>query len=231
MTTEGHEVLEPRIPPLTDSERERLRKMAAELGSARKAARRGTWITLGAFIVVLWIATLLTSDISALWATLSWLVIGGLLALWIRRDLRRDFGHVRAMQGAIESALVRGEAESYDVVARGYVEFEEFEDEGACWAFDLGDGRIVFVTGQVYYREEDFPSHDFSIVCPLDETGRPVDEWLEKRGAAMPPARVIPADAKWELAESIPEHLGVIRADLGRLEEALAGKATGGARR
>jgi hypothetical protein len=39
------------------------------------------------------------------------------------------------------------------------------------------------------------------------------------------PVRVIPADVKWELADGIPGHLGVIRAELDRLEEVLAGRA------
>jgi hypothetical protein len=214
--------LEPRIRPLTDAERARLRRLARELGALQKTGRRGMWLTLGGAVLVLWILTLLASDAPAVWITLFWLATGLLLALWVGRDLRKDTAHLPAATASIESALERGEAASHDVVARAYVEFEEAEDEGACWAFDLGDGRIVFVTGQEYYREDRFPSHDFSIVEPLDEWGRPAHEWIEKRGAAAAPTRVIPAAVKWELADAIPEHLGVIRAELERLEDVLA---------
>lgn len=185
------------------------------------------WIALGAVVLALWIVTLLAADAPAVWVTLFWLAIGAVLAVWLGSDLRNQTAHLRAVTASIESALERGEAASYDIVVRAYAEFEEAEDEGACWAFDLGDGRIVFVTGQEYYREDRFPSHDFSIVEPLDESGRPVHEWIEKRGEAVPPARVIPADVKWKLADAIPGHLGVIRAELERLEDVLASRPPG----
>jgi hypothetical protein len=219
------DTLEPRIRPLTDADRARLRRLVGELRARRHTARRGTWIVLAAVLLVLWLLTLLAADAPAAWITLFWLAAGAVLALWLGRDLRRETAHVPAVTASIESALERGEAASYDIVACAYVEFEEFEDEGACWAFDLGDGRVVFVIGQEYYREDRFPSHDFSIVEPLDERGRPAHEWIEKRGEAVAPVRVIPADVKWELADGIPGHLGVIRAELDRLEEVLAGRA------
>lgn len=221
---EQSETLEPRIRPLTQDERARLRDHARELVAYRRTARRGTWYALAAVVLALWIITLLASDAPAVWVTLAWLAIGAMLAVWMGRDLKNQTAHVRTVTASIESALERGEAASYDIVARAYAEFEEFEDEGACWAFDLGDGRIVFVIGQAYYREDRFPSHDFSIVAPLDESGRPAHEWIEKRGEAVPPARVIPADVKWELADAIPEHLGVVRAELERLEEVLGAR-------
>lgn len=224
---ERTDTLEPRIRPLTDAERARLRRRARELVAYRETARRGTWIALAAVVLVLWILTLLASDAPALWVTLFWLATGGALALWLGRDQRKETAHLPAVTASIESALERGEAASYDIVASAYIEFEEAEDEGACWAFDLGDGRIVFVVGPQYYREDRFPSHDFSIVEPLDEWGRPADEWIEKRGEAVPPARVIPADVKWKLADAIPGHLGVIRAELDRLEDALASRPPG----
>ena len=222
---EPTDTLEPRIRPLTDAERVHLRRLVHELQARREAARRGTWIALAAGVLVLWIVTLLASDAPAVWVTLFWLAAGAVLAVWLGRDLRRETAHLPAVTASIESALERGEAASSDIVARAYVEFEEVEDEGACWAFDLGDGRIVFIVGQEYYREDRFPSHDFSIVEPLDERGRSAHEWIEKRGDAAAPARVIAADVKWKLADGIPGHLGVIRAELDRLEDVLAERA------
>lgn len=121
----------------------------------------------------------------------------------------------------MESALRRDEAENFDIVAEAYAEFEEVEDEGACYAFDLGDGRMVFLAGQQFYPSARFPSLDFSVVYPLDEDGRSADMWLEKRGRATEPDRVIPAAVKWELADRIPEPLKVVWGSLVTVEEDL----------
>ena len=121
----------------------------------------------------------------------------------------------------MESALRRNEAHSFDIEAVAYAELEEWEDEGACWAFDLGDGRIVFLTGQEFYPSARFPSLDFSVVYPLTEDGDSMDMWLEKRGATVPPAEVLPARLKPELAGRLPEALEVVSGSLDDLEELL----------
>jgi hypothetical protein len=121
----------------------------------------------------------------------------------------------------MESALRRDEAESFDIAADAYAEFEEVEDEGACYAFDLGDGRIVFLTGQQFYPSSRFPSLDFSVVYPLDEDGGSADMWIEKRGPATEPARVVPASVKWDMAERIPQPLEVVRGTLEDVEGSL----------
>jgi len=51
------------------------------------------------------------------------------------------------------------------------VEFEEEEDEDACYAFQLDGGRILFVAGQSYYRSARFPNTDFSLVGLYDKEG------------------------------------------------------------
>lgn len=170
---------------------------------------------------VLWFLTLLASDVAWPLVTVFWLVLGGLIYLWVLRDLRKELGHLPEMVSSMEGALRRDEVESFDVVAEGYAELEEVEDEGACYGFDLGDETIVFLVGQQFYPSARFPSLDFSVVYPLDESGRSADMWIEKRGDAVPPDRVIPAPVKWELAERIPEPLELVRGTLDRVEEAL----------
>lgn len=113
-------------------------------------------------------------------------------------------------------------AEVSRIEAVGYAEFEEVADEGACWAFDLGDGRVVFLVGQQFYPSARFPSLDFSVVYPLAEDGASADMWIEKRGDVVSPDRVIPAEVKWELFEEwFPEPLDVVHGGLARLEESL----------
>jgi len=52
------------------------------------------------------------------------------------------------MAAGLQSALKKNAAEVYDVKSRAFAEFEEVEDEGACYAFELFDARLVFITGQ-----------------------------------------------------------------------------------
>jgi hypothetical protein len=116
----------------------------------------------------------------------------------------------------LESALMRNEADVFDIRAAAFVELEEVEDEGACYAFDLGDGRIAFLSGQEFYPGARFPSLDFSLVYVLDEEDRTADMLMEKRGPRAAPERRIPATVKWEL--DIPESLSVMIGSLDDLE-------------
>ena len=170
---------------------------------------------------ILWLSTLLAADAPWPLVTLFWLVFGSLLYVWVRRDLRNETAHLHAMASSMESALRRDESESFDIVAEAYAEFEEVEDEGACYAFDLGDGRLVFLSGQQFYPSARFPSLDFSVVFPLDEDGRSADMWIEKRGPAVGPDRVIPGAVKWELAGRLPESLEMVQGRLDAVEESL----------
>jgi len=212
------ETLAPGTRALRPAERRLLSRKAGALRS-RASAAPGV-VRVGATGTgILWLLTLLASDEHWLVVTLFWIVVGGGIVLWLLRDARRNAAHLRAMARAAESALEADRAEVYDFRARAFAELEEYEDEGACFAFDLGDGRLAFVVGQRFYPEARFPSLDFSLVHPLDGEGAPVDEWIEKRGRRAEPDRVIPAAVKREL--EIPEHLGVVRGSLERLEEIL----------
>lgn len=212
------ETLEPRLRPLRPSERRLLSARARELRS-RSADAPKVFLLGKAIFGVLWLLTLLASDASWVVITLFWIVVGGTIILWLWWDVRKNLEHVRRTARRMRAALEHDRAEVYDIEARGYADFEEFEDEGACYAFDVGDGRLVFLAGQQFYPAARFPSLDFSLVRLLDPEGAPVDGWIEKRGERAEPDRVIPADVKWEL--EIPDSLGVVRGTLERLEEVL----------
>lgn len=213
--------LEHTLRPLTGPERQRLEERLQDLRRSARAGALGPIAVAGAAAAVLWALTLLASDASWVVVTVFWAAAGALLALRVRHDQRSAGRALEAMAAQMESAVRRGEAEVYDIRARRYLAFEEVEDEGACWAFELGGGRVVFLTGQEMYAAPGFPSLDFSLVHPLDEGGRAADLWIEPRGEPVPPARVVPADVKLRLADALPGHLEVVSADLDRLEESL----------
>jgi hypothetical protein len=99
------------------------------------------------------------------------------------------------------------------------VEFEEEEDEGACYAFQLDGGGILFVAGQSYYSSARFPNTDFSLVGLYDKDGSCLDELIHKRGRKLAPSRIIPAELKKRMF--IPQHLHTVEGNLVDLERVL----------
>ena len=186
--------------------------------SGRRATSASLWVGLGT-IVLLWALTLIASDSPALIVTAFWLVVGAAIILAVRRSMQADGRQLQAVAAGLESALRRNLAEVYDIRATGFVEFEEIEDEGACYAFELPGDRLVFLQGQEFYGTAGFPSLDFSLVMPLDEAGRRVDMFIEKRGRKATPQRLLSAALKRDL--EIPDDLELVSGTLERIEERL----------
>ena len=151
------------------------------LGRGRRTSKLYLPIT-AAIIFVLWLVTILVADAPWFVITVFWLVAGLVLALWVARDAKKDAAQLQSMAQRLRSALKKNAADVYDVQAKSFAEFEEIEDEGACYAFELEDGRALFISGQEFYPGAKFPSLDFSLVYFLDENGQTVDMQIEKRG-------------------------------------------------
>ena len=212
-------ILEPSQRPLTGAE---IRLLKSRLESLRVRGRRavsaGLWIGL-CVIVLLWAVTMFVSDAPAIVITGFWIVVGIVIVWWVGRDLKSDSRTMDEFAAALESAVHRNLAEVYDIRATGFVAFEEVEDEGACYAFQLEGDRLVFLQGQEFYETARFPSLDFSLVCPLDHLGRQVHMFIDNRGPKAEPQRRVPADIKWAL--EFPEDLEVVDGTLDRVEELL----------
>jgi hypothetical protein len=206
-------VLDASRRPLTETERRVIRaKIRSLTATGRRASRVYLPIACGV-VLVLWFLTLMASDAPWLVVTAFWLVVGGGITLWVRRDMRKHAGQLEGIARGLESALRRNAADVYDVRASSFAVLEEIEDEGACYVFQLEGDRLVFIAGQEFYEAARFPSHDFSLVYILDEHGRRVDMFIDKRGAKAAPARTIPAVVKRKL--DVPAHLEV---HIGRIE-------------
>jgi hypothetical protein len=145
-----------------------------------------------------------------------WFLICTSLALWSYLSARRDLAR---RVNRFEEALRRNEAIEVRVQSTKMVEFEEEEDEGACYAFQLDGGRVLFVAGQSYYSSARFPNTDFSLVGLYDKDGGCLDELIEKRGRKLLPLRVIPAELKKKMF--IPEHLHTVEGNLADVERLL----------
>ena len=89
----------------------------------------------------------------------------------------------------------------------------------ASYAFDDDGTSSVFINGQEFYEDDDFPNSDFSMIELLGTSGMAVDVLLLKRGRTLRAERVIPASVKDAL--ELPQHLEVVPAPLERVESAL----------
>jgi hypothetical protein len=197
-------------------------KIRGLIARGRRASRLAFPIS-GGVVFLLWLWTVLSSDAPWLIVTLFWLIVGAALTLWVRRDMRKDAGSFERMVHDLESALRRNAADVYDIRARALAAFEEIEDEGPCYAFELEGNRLVFITGQEFYEGARFPSLDFSLVYVLDEHDRTVDMFIDKRGAKTAPARTIPAASKRVL--DVPNHLEVRPGRIDNVEASLTPSA------
>ncbi len=216
-------VLESRQRPLKAAEARLLRARARSLRRrGQRAASVGLWTGLST-IALLWALTLVASDAPVLVITAFWLVAGTVIISWVRHSLGADSRTLDAVADGLESALRRNCALVYDIRASGFVLFDEVEDEGACYAFQLIDkSEIIFLSGQEFYEQPRFPSLDFALVFPLDEADRRVDMLIQKHGSKADPRRRIAASVKRTL--NIPEDLQIVTGALDDVEERLQDK-------
>ncbi len=202
---------------LTAAER---RLLFARISRQRAIRRRAFLRSLSVSLIgstVLCVLTLLASTDSRVLIVMFWLALAICMAFWIGLEARRA-----AARGIrrLESAVRADRADAVRISSSQCLQFQEVEDEGACWAFETAENEAVFVVGQDFYPSARFPSTDFSLIEILSEDGGVVDLIIQNDGAKLEPIRVIPASKKSSLR--IPEHLGVVRSSLAELEEALA---------
>jgi hypothetical protein len=207
------------VRPLSEAERQRLDRNARALERQAARARRAALPTGAAVVGILWVATLVASD--APWPVITgfWLIVGTLLVWWVGRSFAAEGADIGGIAAALRDARENGEAEEVRIRATALVELEEVEDEGACWGFQVGERRMVFLCGQEFYATGAFPSLDMTLVHPLSSKSRPVDVWIKTNGPKATPDRTIPADRKWTL--EVPGHLDEVEAVVGTLEEDL----------
>ena len=201
---------------LTPQEREHL---GARLLNAQRESRTTMTKTAVSSILVCGALALLTSAASdaPLWSiVLFWAGATMVFTLWIGIPWHRD---AKQQVDWLADALRTDRVRVVRIVSPRVIEFEEEEDEGACYAFEHGPESSVFIVGQEFYEDDDFPNSDFSLIELLGSHGSPVDVLVEKTGRKLTPERVIAAKAKHMM--EIPEHLSVIEAPLDLIEQEL----------
>jgi hypothetical protein len=94
-------------------------------------------------------------------------MVGGTFALMRFRGYRerqRLRRHMLAHRQRLAEELESGQVHVITCQPSRIIEREEFEDEGAFWIFDGGDGRYLAICGQEYYETPRFPSAHFEVV-------------------------------------------------------------------
>jgi hypothetical protein len=165
---------------------------------------------------VLMVLTLVASDAPVIVVIGFWVVMIAVFTVWLGMPGRRlMLDQVQILQDALHGNRARERR----LQSNRVVEFEEVEDEGACYAFGHDGGSSIFVIGQEFYEDEDFPNSDFSMIELLGASGKPIDVLLTKRGRKLTPERVVPAAIKNGV--ELPEHLAIVPAPLDRIESEL----------
>jgi hypothetical protein len=205
---------------LTDDERRELTATFDRLRSMARTSLVKAGVASLAVCGVLAIITLFASDAPVAVIVSFWMGLALLFTFWIGLPDRK---HARRQLSAIAAGLQHGRARVVRIRSARVVEFEEIEDEGACYAFDAGENRVVFIQGQEFYAATDFPNTDFSIVDVLGPGGVVVDGIFTKDGVKLDPERHVSRHIKNEL--TIPDHLEIVQASLDSLEQTLAAAA------
>lgn len=201
---------------LTANERAQVSARLTTAAAGRRAALARTALSSLIVCGLLAIVTFAFSDSPWWLILLFWSALVIVLTLWIGVPEQRT---MREHESMLSDALLASRARVWRVQSERVVEFEEREDEGACYAFEYRGQTSVFIIGQQFYEDDDFPNSDFSLVDLLGTHGRTVDSMLVKTGRKLTPVRVVPADVK-RLVQ-IPDHLTVVGAPLDRVEAAL----------
>lgn len=206
--------MRPTIRSCTDKERRFLQNQRSALSRRRSTLWQRSISTFFGVFGTLAILTVWAEGKHPRFIVGFWTVIGVLITVpSFVQEWRRLSRRIKAYDEVIASAS----AGDFAISARRFWEFAEQEDEGACYAFELVSGGVVFISGQEFYPSARFPTLDFSIIEFREPSGRVLDMIIEKRGEKVAPERVIGAQEKAQL--QIPEHRTFFP---GSLEEVLA---------
>jgi len=202
--------------PLSDEEQSQLKARLANASTESIMAFVKTGAASAAVCGVLAIVTLVASTAPRAFVIAFWALLWLVFTLWIGLPWRRL---MRGQTRTLAEALRTNRAREIRMQTTRVVEFEEEEDEGACYAFDRDGSSTIFIVGQEFYEDVDFPNSDFSITEILGSGGLPVDVLVAKHGRKLVPERVVPARVKKDLG--LPGHLEVVETALDQIESAL----------
>ena len=205
------------VRPLNDKEKRALALRLASFKADWIRFRRRFAVVAAGLCAVMTPVTVIAGNVSWAIGLTFWSTISALIGawVWVEQVTRR-----RKRVQQIDLALRGGQVREVRVQASAVVELEEVEDEGACYAFDVGNGTVVFISGQEFYPSRTFPNADFSLIEVHDTEGVAIESYLEKRGDRLKISKTISAESRKRLR--VPDHLERLDAPLVEIERVLA---------
>ncbi len=202
--------------PLTDKEKRVLKASISSLKRQFNKLQKRTLISSFIVFGVLWGFTMLVAKESWKIITIFWLCLGIGISLWTIITERQK---VHKRIGTYEDAMNRNEADVLHIRSNAMIEFDEIEDEGACYAYQVDDESIIFIAGQEFYSSARFPNNNFEIIHIYDSVGNPIEMLIEKHGNKLEPVRKVFPEVKKKLR--LPNHLETIKGKLADIEQIL----------
>jgi hypothetical protein len=99
------------------------------------------------------------------------------------------------------------------------IEFEEIEDEGAEYLFQVEENKIFHIKGQEFYETALFPSNNFELTSIMGKEGdSPTDFYIRCIGHKISPMMVITADIKKEYIDKVSELPEIIEGNIDDLD-------------
>ena len=207
--------------PLSEQDLKLLRGESSRISQRRKRIRRRAWFSIPILLVAGIPVSIALSKLESSglgYGTYFFICIVCLFWVWEAINTKQD----QKQLSNIEAAIARNEARVVHCQSNAMVYFEEIEDEGADYCFQVEDSRLLFISGQEFYETTRFPNTDFELVTAVGNNRYQVLFHIYCHGQKLKPLRVIPADVKKKLA--LPEHLTVVEGSLDHLEQLLAVK-------
>jgi hypothetical protein len=144
----------------------------------------------------------------------------GSFGYYLWKELRRAKRSAEYWRSRYAADLSTGQVEEWRVRVVDAIEVEEFEDEGRHCYLELEDGRVLFLTGQYLYdNDEDdttprFPNRDL-LITRLPHAGDILD--LERLGDYLPPSATLPPFTKEDHEhDRVPEDGQILPGPLSR---------------
>ena len=144
-------------------------------------------------------------------------VIYRLIKTFIKNTLLQDKLHQ-----IVDDILEKDTAKVIHCSSSKMIEFEEIEDEGAQYLFQVEENKIFHISGQEFYETSFFPSNDFELITIMGPGKNQIlDFHIHCIGHKLSPIMTVPRDVKKEYVDKICELPEIIDGNIENLDSVM----------